>query len=78
MTLSENIVLTMLDDWEQWLSKTRAICDEDIWLHIDPAQPPPARALETEPAKPSVTSFDCNAQSYAQLLAVLQNRFDHT
>jgi hypothetical protein len=77
MTLLENIVLTRPDDWEQWLSETRAICDEDIWPHIDPAQPPPARGLETELAKPSVTSFDHNAQTYAQLLAALQNRFDH-
>ena len=71
MTSSENIVLTRPDDWEQWLSETRAIYDEDIWPHIDPAQPAPARALETEPVKPSVTSFDRNAQSYAQLSVVL-------
>ena len=58
MTSSENIVLTRPDDWEQWLSETQAICDK---AHIDPAQPPPARVLETEPAKPSVTSFDRNA-----------------
>jgi hypothetical protein len=77
MASSENIVLTRPDDWEQWLFETRAICDEDIWPHIDPAQPPPARVLETEPAKPSVSNFDRNTQSYAQLSATLQNRFNY-
>jgi hypothetical protein len=76
MSASENIVLARPDDWEQWVSEIQALCDEDIWPHIDPDKPAPERGLETEPEKPTVASFDGNAQTYAQLNAAMQNRFD--
>ena len=58
------IILNKLEDWEQWLWQLRALVDQRIWAHVDPAKEAPQQGLLQEPPHPEVRDFNKNVTSY--------------
>jgi len=78
MTSSGTIILTHPEDWETWLAQLRAVADIGIWRHIDPDNPAPQQGLLEEPVRPEIRDFNINANTYAQLSAVLQKAYENS
>jgi len=75
--MSDIIILTHPEDWEQWLDQVRAFAHTEIWPHIDPSEEPPEQGLLKKPKRPEYQDFGSNDNTYAQLSAVNQRAYEN-
>jgi hypothetical protein len=64
LSSSTTIILNKPEDWEQWLWQLRALVDQQIWAHVDPATEAPQEGLLEKPPYLKVTDFNENATLY--------------